>query len=188
MPVALSGRQTPRLASTRADGEATISMRLAFGSVVTADLASFVGLPAAGPGGHPWQYCRAGLEYSLSSELKLNAERVSGYQYTAISTRCRRGLIGHGQCCRVRAAAQARDTIALSKKRAAARATTIAGTAYSTRPSVPRSLLRSPRTRRRPLRATAVSYVRVGRRTSTLAPYHVRDNGHYDQAAKVTSS
>jgi hypothetical protein len=58
-------------------------MRLAFGSVVTAELASFVGLPAAGPGGYPWQYCRAGLEYSLSSELKLNAERVSGYQYTA---------------------------------------------------------------------------------------------------------
>ena len=57
-------------------------MRLAFGSVINAELASFVGLPAAGPGGHPWQYCRAGLEYSLSSELKLNAERVSGYQYT----------------------------------------------------------------------------------------------------------
>ena len=58
-------------------------MRLAFGSVINAELASFVGLPAAGPGGYPWQYCRAGLEYSLSSELKLNAERVSGYQYTA---------------------------------------------------------------------------------------------------------
>ena len=57
-------------------------MRLPFGSVVNAELASFVGLPAAGPGGYPWQYCRAGLEYSLSSELKLNAERVSGYQYT----------------------------------------------------------------------------------------------------------
>ena len=57
-------------------------MRLAFESVVTADLASFVGLPAAGSGGHPWKYCRAGLPYSLSSELKLNAERVSGYQYT----------------------------------------------------------------------------------------------------------
>ena len=56
-------------------------MRLAFGSVINAELASFVGLPAAGPGGHPWQYCRAGLTYSLSSELKLNAERVSGYQY-----------------------------------------------------------------------------------------------------------
>ena len=49
-------------------------MRLPFGSVVNAELASFVGLPAAGPGGYPWQYCRAGLEYSLSSELKLNAE------------------------------------------------------------------------------------------------------------------
>ena len=57
-------------------------MRLPFGSVVNAELASFVGLPAAGAGGYPWQYCRAGLEYSLSSELKLNAERVSGYQYT----------------------------------------------------------------------------------------------------------
>ena len=64
-------------------------MRLPFGSVVNAELASFVGLPAAGPGGYPWQYCRAGLEYSLSSELKLNAERVTQEGYGGLCDRAR---------------------------------------------------------------------------------------------------
>ena len=52
----VASRDSRRPRSPRDRSISSSAMRLAFESVVTADLASFVGLPAAGSGGHPWKY------------------------------------------------------------------------------------------------------------------------------------
>ena len=126
-------------------------MRLAFGSVINAELASFVGLPAD----------------SLSSIPIL----------TWMSTRPH--WLGMANAA-VRAAAQARDPIALASKRAAAIATAIAGTASST---VGAALAAALAPYQAPATATAVTYVpwdghidrRCGPLAVALAPYHVRE-------------
>ena len=80
----------------------------------------------------------------------------------------------------VRAAAQARDPIALASKRAAAIATAIAGTASSTVGAALAAALapyQAPATLRPPLvtcRATATSTVGAAL-AAALAPYHVRE-------------
>ena len=126
-------------------------MRLAFGSVINAELASFVGLPAD----------------SLSSIPIL----------TWMSARPH--WLGMANAA-VRAAAQARDPIALASKRAAAIATAIAGTASSTVGAALAAALapyQAPATLRPPLvtcRATATSTVGAAL-AAALAPYHVRE-------------